>query len=74
MSNLPFTLWVTVELFFFVYIFKLEELTNAIHHYTKNETPWIIKYCLQSYWLPGLLLANIFFATIDQVLLFLYSS
>lgn len=68
LSNILFSLWVLVELIFFVHVFKFTELTGAIKRYTKQETPWIVVSSLQSYWLPGLLSANIFFATIEQVL------
>lgn len=67
MSNIPFSLWALIEVYLFVHVFKFRELTYQIKRYTKKETPWIVKYCLQSYWLPGLLIANIFFATINQV-------
>jgi hypothetical protein len=69
MSNIPFTLWVTIELYVFVYLFPLSELETKIKKYTKVKTPWIIEYCLKSYWLPGLLIANLFFATWNQVIL-----
>lgn len=67
MSNIPFSLWALLEVYFFVHVFKFRELTRQIARYTKKETPWIVSYCIQSYWLPGLLIANIFFATINQV-------
>jgi SNF family Na+-dependent transporter len=67
LSNIPFTAWVLTELYFFVHVVPFGELTGAIARYTKVPTPWIIEYCLKSYWLPGLLLANLFFATWNQL-------
>ena len=67
MSNIPFTFWVLTELYFFVHVFPFEEMASAIHRYTKVQTPAIIKYCLTSYWLPGLLIGNLVLATYDQV-------
>ena len=73
MSNIPFTVWVMLELYFFVHVFSFDEMSAAILKYTKVPTPLYIKYCLKSYWLPGLLCANLMFAIYNQVNITLFS-
>lgn len=67
MSNIPFTVWILMEIYFFVHVFPFSEMAETIHHYTKVRTPKVIHYCLTSYWLPGLLFINLILSIYNQV-------